>query len=237
MAFRVDVSRLGRRLAGVRAGRVGARTLAAREMGGNLIEQLDRNSHRDTRRYVRAWIQAGRQAGVSSLPMPPIGPAKAREKWMEVLTRQLRSETAYLKFLEDRKRVWYDQHPEKLKHGFPPYLKKLQGWIKKQETRVQRSAEELKKYTGTDTAIIINAFRAKGKLATVRDKVYGGSGRLSIARDTTTLELKNLEAHARIVERKFHTLSRSESGVRGVGIRRASAKYLKEIQQAHEMAA
>jgi hypothetical protein len=152
----------------------------------------------------------------------PIRDSRVGKMIEEILIRQLetleRRITAKKKTLD----AWYYSRGRT-----GPWLRKEEGRIHKLERQRDRAAEELAKFYGATGVVAFDLFTDRAKRrATVRDKIYGGSGAIITAGTRAFTRLHNLEPHASFVERRERVMARALGVLRQVGAKRASRKYL-----------
>ena len=200
-------------------------------------------AHHDTNRFINGWISAMRSVGVLGIAMKPYRKSSRYDQYIERLEEQLEGTLSIVVRLGDtldRYRKW-DQSAPPRRDGKPrkkrmnqPHARekarKLRFWTKRLE-KVQR---EYDKATGSDTILFFDARITKRKrdFHTVRDKIYGGVGRLIDIGGKLFVELENLEAHARLVEanpRVGHPVRASFAAMRSFGLRRASTAYMDKL--------
>ena len=106
MATTVDISGLRTQLRAVRKSQRPARHAAAEVLTRSIVEHVAQHAKRDTNRYVRGWIEAGRGAGVTGIPMPPLTESRNRERLMALFVEQYNDATAELAKLQQIERSW-----------------------------------------------------------------------------------------------------------------------------------
>lgn len=223
----------------IRANLPRARREAVREGVKVFVGDLVRLSqpHRDTNRYVRAWIEAGQKTGATNLPMPPVVQSR-------YLSLHLDAYQAYIDRLEaqaeDARQTlerWYIRKGRRDDRT----SQRLKNTIEKKSRQAQLKREEMKQVAQATGAIIIDAGRIykggqsarhKGghqpdRLVTgpqnkpsARFKVYGGDGRIYQGATVSYVLLKNAEPHARIVEWKFGLVRQAKAGLNLYGLRK-----------------
>ena len=113
--------------------------------------------------------------------------------------------------------------------------------LRKAEKQVARAVEQLAKFT--DTSIVIGAFASptrhtRGKFAgqltrsltaTVREKVYGGTGSITDTPHGTVLRLHNREPHAKIVEHNLGVVAAAQVASRHTGLRKIDSKWAETV--------
>lgn len=243
----MDIRRLRSRLSGVKnaAGEIQAATL--RSLGGLLISRIAATAPRDTNRYVRGWMLAGIDAGVSNLPPPPIGESKRVEQNIQRLERQFLAARGLADRLQNRYDNWYGRKGRKP----GAYGSRLQRDIDKANERANRAYSSLQELQTVKGAIFIggsgnrnarpnpagrgfNQRYGLGRLATVRTKIYGGRGQIITQKYYASLLLHNMEPHATIVESRHRTYRNARSAVPGLVGMGATANFTKAVRRAWE---
>jgi len=225
----VKIDPLKNRIARAVANAPAAKAVAASIWGAKFIELMDKRAPRDTNRYVNGWLQAGRGAGVSSLPDHPLRPTQSQ--YLFRLEQQYFREVKRLALLELDLRIWYEQKTGRKKRG---YYNKLKRAVEKARERVARSEEEIKKASGDANVIVIGGRKSRAKnpvgklsgLATVRLNQYGGEGSLKMVGTTAILTLHNKEPHCKLVERRFRSVGSAKSKAAFEAKAQMKAKYL-----------
>lgn len=167
---------------------------------------------RDTNRYVRAWIQAGNQAGVLEMAVPPVRESRFVEQNEERLKAQelryrrqldrakgrwIRWQNIVIRRYEAVGRTrgrWYQDAKNKLRKAEQDYQQALKVW-----TRASEELDKLQSHRGQAIVIFGNS-KKRSLTITVRPKVYGGTGRVYSSPDRAVMVLHNREPHASIVE-------------------------------------
>jgi hypothetical protein len=206
-----------------------ARREALRDGVRVLVLNLQRYSPQDTRRYVRAWSVAGKDAGSTGFPMPEIKATSRKAEYESRLYSQLAAAEKRVKKLGDLKWTWYDSKPERAKTG---YYNTLVKDLRRAEKRVEQAKEQIELANTSETFILIGGRKGKrgSGLATIRTKIYGGHGQILETSQGTAVRLVNKEPHAKIVERRSKSLRlASRVAASAVGVRTVSKKYLNEV--------
>ena len=239
--FTVDTSLLRRRVRAMTLATPNARTVAMGEVAKAMVQALVWNSRRDTNRYVRGWILAGRGAGVTGFGLPTLKDSSRRDEFIGVLENQvLRVQSSLNRLLATRAWMYERVRPVATHHRRPrpkPGLKKLDREIARTRKLLERAQEELAKFTGNKASILIGGYRGKNSgqrrlKATVREKVYGGEGSITQVGEATVLRLHNKEPHAQILEWKYGTLRKAEIAAKAIGARRAGRAYMAKLREA-----
>lgn len=245
-AANFDTSRLFRRLKHIDAARPAARAVAAREMAGHIIRYIDQHGKRDTNRYVRGWIMAGNDAGVSRIPVPVVKKSGRHDKFVEALMEQ----ALFWKDLEERLQTAYSRlygyrtTPGKRKRSssMPPGQRELLKRLGTATRNRERAFQELERVVEhADRVVMVGLYStvdkgfASGKgrslTRTTRHKVYGGTGRVYDTTHETWIVFHNREPHTTLVETKNKTYAKARAAVGGLGMRQASAAYLRTVKQ------
>lgn len=225
-----------------------AATLVIAQEWVSVIDKLLKR-HNDTNRYVNGWIQAAQQAGVTKLKMYPFNASSRREQYLKLLEEQYNSHHAWANSIRgalSRYEV-HDRNAAPRKDGKPrkkraqqPHVKKL----KRELTRVEKTEErslELWMAALANESIIFFDRRAHHKrprqMHTVRHEIYGGTGRLIVIGGQVVVELENLEAHARLVERNpkiGHPVRSAYGSLKSFGLRRASNRYMETMEKLYK---
>ena len=252
--FSVDSSRLRAKLRATQFAAEHAAGAAIEELGSFLVDTLEVLSPRDTNRYVRGWIDAGRKAGVTDRPLPSVVASRNQDQYLEKLEKQVeywQDRVAYARGRIEQYQRWDAEAPPR-KDGKPrskrtaqPYYAKMVRVEQSSLKRLKRATEELAKARGSDGFVFFDvegiAQRKQGrKLSTVREKVYGGEGRVIRGGTMAVVELRNKEPHARIVERHphlGHPVATAKQIVAAAGARPVSNAYKKELLARSPMAA
>lgn len=222
--FRSNVSGLNAAIAQYDRTRPVALRVAARALGEEFCKYMIDSAPRDTNRYLRGWLLAARQAGIL-IPTPGLNVSSRRDRFIAQLQRQLAVRERRLKNLLFQKRVWYDQKPERSKDGY--YTQYLVPEIPKVEKSIKQAQRILKQASGSDHFIFIpSRLDATRVTDTVRTRIYGGEGRLVQDEHSVRVDMRNLEIHARFLERKHMLAKRAEDWVQTVADQVIRKKYI-----------
>jgi hypothetical protein len=230
----VDYSAFRARMAAMRKRGNSAREAFLLAVGISFVQAVVKFSPRDTHRYVRGWMQAARGAGIRTDQLPAIVQSKKRDKIIEALTRQVSLTRAAEGRLRATMELWYVQ-ANRPRRG---YYHTLQRKIEKAAERSARAEEELKKFLQATGAVVM--MRGSGAALngyqrqlsgdainlTVRDKVYGGRGRLTSGSTTSGLMLHNLEPHSRVVEKYRGVVRRARAALGAAGLQQLKGEYV-----------
>lgn len=183
-----------------------SRPIAVRVLGGVATRagQLFRQvSPADTNRYVAGWVRAALGAGATGLAVPALKESKGRRRNQLWLERQRDKAQEAVEAAEALIRAWYP--PGRPRKG---YFRRLQARLDKAHKRLQRAEQELRSFEQNESAIVIGGARRRDGsrgLATVRQRVFGGQGSIVRVGDQHVLIMRNLEPHAKLVERRSNT--------------------------------
>lgn len=196
LALSVDSTRMAQKVAGMRQRLPSARELGLRSLADKAADAFERISPRDTNRYVRAWLEAAGGAGSNPRPIPVLQASK---------------NAAYI-----RKRIvgqYVEQHravlrTEKWINSWWPPGSKINAFARSQLNRLakmkkreERLLEEIRTLDASPTdAVLLIGGRGKNGFATVRTRIYGGTGFVDVG--AGVMYMRNMEAHAYIVESK-----------------------------------
>lgn len=224
----------------MRAALPAARVAMVRGMVSQIIGTAARIAPRDTNRYVRGWIVAGKMVGVTDVPLPVIRESKYSKEYIARLIEQQQKFEAQVARVDGLIYAWYDK-PGRRRRG---YYNRLLAERTRWQQRADRAREETEKFIRATGAIVIGVGvnvvggKVTGSLVrgggrkisvTVRDRVHGGRGRVIMSDGRCVIILHNMEPHARIVEAKRSVLRTAEAGARLAGLRRLGAGYRKAI--------
>lgn len=178
---------------------------------------------KDTRRFIRGVAEAANAAECGPVPIAQVRRSSRHDEYVEQLEDQVLRWQDSVQRLQDRRDFLYPNGPPK-RRGRSSLYAKLEREIDKAERVLMRAREELQKATDGE-AILLFGYgpgfirQQKGrKLSTVRDKVYGGTGRFISDRYAAWAELTILEPHAKFVERKHQLFFRAVGVTRAYGI-------------------
>lgn len=208
-----------------------ARQRAAVGLVQDLVTSLQQIAPQDTRRYIRAWTLAGNMIGAKN-PMPVLKRSSRHAEYIRRLEAQWFAAKRRVETLTNLRDRWYK---DRKRTG---YYRKLNTQINAAQRRVEKAEIELTKAGMNESFIFIGGRRGKRGvgLAGVREKIYGGRGRLVHGQFTTLIRLHNLEPHARIVERRSKALAKSERVAALLGLRKAKKSYINAVVAAAKAA-
>ena len=213
-----------------------SRTQAALAMVEQMAGALDERSPKDSNRYVRAWLQAVNDLGIR-VPIPVLRVSKHRKELAEVLALQVSKIAAHRARLAGQKEHWYDRvqrKPDK-------FYRKLERGIRKADERLAKAQEQARACELDENAIVMmrgssaalagyqRHLSGDALMATIRQKVYGGAGRLANTQTATIILLHNMEPYARALEKRHHVFRGAADEVRHLGMRRVGAKFFGKL--------
>jgi hypothetical protein len=222
-AARMDISRLLRRMKAIKNVRGELEAATLRAVGPLLIQRIAITAPRDTNRFVRGWILAGRDAGITNLPTPIVIDSHRKDQYVQRLAEQWSRARA----LADRLHAKYDQWYGRSGRRPGAYGGRLQRDILKAEERASRAYEELQLaetvkgfiFIGQGKAVAQGSMRGfnqrhgLGRIATVRVRIYGGRGAIRVQQNSAYLVLHNLEPHATLVENRHRVYRNAVSAI------------------------
>lgn len=240
MKARVNIDRFKAKMA-----RIALKTPTAREafvlaLASDFATEVIKATPKDTNRLARGWAGAASALGLSVGNVPPIQASRHREKLMVVLVDQVEKLRKRLGWLLQREDWWYTSQPNRKKQG---YYHKLQREIQKAETRLKKAVDDLEVYAGTEASIVmmrgsgaaLNGYQRQldGKKlnATIREKVYGGRGRIIRGNTTTGVVMSNMEPHVRVVEKFKGPVARAKRILYAGKLKPLRRKYVKMIAE------
>jgi len=250
MGLAVVIAKMKQAHARIRQAAPAARVAMIRQHARSIVHGLASLSPRDTNRYVRGWIIAGKMVGVGDVPLPVIKESKYKREYIEAMLAQIERLEGKVQAIDGLIWAWYEK-PGRRKAG---YYHKLEDRKRVAEHRVSKARDVLRRYIDRTDSIVmgvgINTRQLKGGgtrvrswwakdqgrqlSVTIRDRVYGGRGRLILAQHRAVLVLSNLEPHARIIERKRGVLAAADAGARLAGLRKLGSGYVRLVAAAAE---
>jgi hypothetical protein len=233
----VNYSAFKARMARMRKRGFKAREAFTLAMGAVFVQNVVKMAPVDTHRYVRGWMQAAAGAGIPTGNLPMITQSRRRDELVNVLVKQVNAVRAQQARLEGRMELWYD------KAGRPKrgYYHKLRAQIEKAKFRAQRAEDELSRFLASTGAVVmmrkhgaaLNGYQrfvsGDALNVTIRDKVYGGRGRLIRGNTQSGLALHNLEPHCRVVEKYKHPVARARAALSAAGLQRMKPVYVSQL--------
>lgn len=250
LSARVDTSRLKAAVARVKGGTPQIRHDATLAAAGVFVKRVAAKAPRDTRRYVRGWILAGRAAGVTDLVAPPIQPGQYERFYRERLVKQRDDWQRMLEIARRQVAFWQGARGRgRLSPGQRAELRQAEKDLRVAERTARRAQEELAKFNagplstvygvdGVDAgdeasgALVIFGKRGKRRLTvTVRNKVYGGNGYVRFMGSKAVVVLINLEPHSKIVEKRTGIVAASLKAAKAVGLVVARRLYVRAVNR------
>lgn len=220
--------------------RTQARTAMLRSIMLEPVSEMIRTSPTDTNRFRNANVQAAQEAGIGPLParIMPLQTSKYYDIIQAAAQRQIDGWERVSKQAEKQIAILDNL---KRKYGGDAVVLKVQAtdpgtiddrirrqekrWLKAQKN-IQRAKEEAAKVGPTSIAIGAFAPRRGRAIGTqIIDRVYGGSATVRSGEDVTVIELRNKEAHARILETRLGWAKKAKSGIRKSGGKVRGRKY------------
>lgn len=199
-----------------------------RQITTSLMRRIAATAKRDTNRYVRGFLMAGKELGAEVGLIPSVQPSKYAERIRELIQDQIATYAERLRVVQEQIDWMYPLGPPKK----PRTTQYAEMFVMKQkwEKLLERSIAEVEKLNkGGDSTLLIGFLHSgqaqKGrKLITVRHKIYGGAGRFVDSHGTVYAVVINKEPHAKILEKKHRTFGNALSAVRssvvGLDVRR-----------------
>jgi hypothetical protein len=198
-----------------------ARKDAVKIMADEVVREVLRKAPRDTCRFVRGWAQALNASGAGTVPVPALKRSPFHDDRLRILQKQLR---------------FWDYVVQRDTHN-----KRNDKWTRRALQKRDRAREMIERFAeGGETPILINLFgsaKFEGGLATVRHKLYGGTGRIIDLGGHAVVVLTNLEAHATLVEHNHKTFANATARFKSVGLRRVAERYVKRVAAGQGLAA
>lgn len=239
---------MGKTRAMLGARRVRLRTAAAATGAYVFTETLMKIARRDTQRYVRGWAMANNMAGLPRVPVPNVRPSKYAETYLKILGDQVDAFAGrvakYEYLIESRfRRV---NRPMRGR-----YYNELNSALNRAYTRLERAREELKNAARKHSInipdyLFIGLYNKDGQyrpmigkntrgrtarqLATIRTKVYGGTGRAVINDYQSVFVLHNREPHVTLLEARYHYVASAARMARVLGVKKMATKYVAGMQ-------
>lgn len=249
--FTTSTSGLDRLIARLDKAGPRAAEMAATAVASDVVGFMLTIAPRDTNRYARGWAQAGNKAGAGPFPLPPVIKSAYADKLAARLDTQL---VRYQKMLDSQQRyfnywdlLYQRRYVEKNRTGkWARDAQRKRDAVAKKLDRLKELVERAKAAVemfdkgNVDGALVIWGKGAKqvknplafSRQATVRDKIYGGDGRMFKADGRVFITIHNLEPHSSIIEKKHRVLARAMARARTTGLQRMSRKALAEIRKA-----
>ena len=191
-----------------------------------VVDYMGRYAPEDTAKFKRGVILAGRQIGVGTLPLPPITRSKWNAELMKVLVRQVEfleeRVTALRGALQNQLAIESRRKKRASRSGKSQKVQRLEAKIATAVDRVQRARMQVDKLKDNPFGTVIRR-RVSYALAgnedrdnqgygievEVRDRVYGGAGRVYVTKREVRVLLQVLEPYALSVERRSGVRTRA----------------------------
>lgn len=229
----LDVSGMMERLRGMDLREPAARLTAVTDVMRPVMGEILAGTPVDTGRLRRGYAMAANAAGLGPAMVNIIKPTKYGHLAVGALFRQIGHFERQVKTLEQiaaggksGRGGWYQRE-----FISPQQARSRIGAARR---RLVRAKEELAKHH--NRAITIGAMARAGgntgnRLATtVREKIYGGSGRLIHTDTFTGFQIHNLEPHATIIEHNTGSVKEALTKAKAFRIRRVGRKYLAQLE-------
>jgi len=174
----------------------------------------------DTGRYVNAVSMAGNGAKLGPFSLRLLKRSEYRDRYLEHLEGQIYRWEKKVENLDKRRMFLYP-------HGAPAKNSRLYNRLQRDKDRallvLARAKEEMQKMLGSDYALYIGHLYSgqaqKGRrLNTVREMVYGGSGKFVSTRTGCSVILTIDEPHAKFVERRKRLFAQARTVLRAQGV-------------------
>lgn len=243
MASSFDTSGFRWRIARMVGSKAEAEERAVRGLAAEFVDGVMSVAPRDTNRYVRGWALAARAAGVGNVTVPSLEPSQYNEYLIDRLELQAHRWAARLtKAKESHSRLaamYESRYASTGRSG--KWERDMAAKVKAAETRVRRTqalhdaaAESLAALKADPTALVIWGREtkrefSKSQLSLVRNKLYGGTGKVERIGDRTIITLHNMEPHSSIVEKQHRVVARALARVRAQGLRKVGRKYIQAM--------
>lgn len=222
---KVNTTALDRKVESWKAKMVPVAVAQAKRATQLTVEYATAIAPRDTNKYVRGWIQAGRQVYGGVARLPPIEQSKyAKHLAMALVVQAVRARKLE-KFYTRRLQVWYknqNRKPDK-------WSRRLEKQALRQRERANKAEELARQFRDNPGATVIRRKYSyvlagndkqdrrnlnddpgrKGLDIEIRNKVYGGQGKLVVFGKTVRVQLDVLEPYSLSVERLRNVRARS----------------------------
>jgi hypothetical protein len=186
----------------------------------------------DTGRFVRSWQQAANDLG-ASLPLQPLRPSRMADKFRPILQRQAdfaaarrrfwvtvltKSKNKAARLLEDSGKSVFSREAERRMRRARAALERWGNY----EDAALAQLEAIDSNPGEALILIggkkTKSASAKGRLSTIRAKVYGGAGEVFRANGRWFARARSMEPHAQFVERGFLRYSTGPDGTANANV-------------------
>ncbi|MCA9556527.1 MAG: hypothetical protein KC933_41265, partial [Myxococcales bacterium] len=149
----VNDSPLRRKLDALRAAAGPAGLEAARSGADHFVAFMEEKAPRDTRRYVRAWLEAGNQAGLTRRTLPTLQKSEWQTRYLDALERQVERHIARINTLQGILDRWYYSKGRKLNR----WARAKQAEINKRTKALQRAVEQLRRFHKAGSPVLFFA--------------------------------------------------------------------------------
>jgi len=181
---------------------------ALRELAQFIARYMAYQPHQDTRRFSRAFIEACHEIGAKGVAIPTVGVSRYWRDLYLAVKRFRDQQRARVQDLERDIILMFPKPPKSPTRGL--YGKKMRELARAKE--LLRKSQRMLEAIGSDPrAIVIHAGKGAvfgGTKESTRPpqvvtRIYGGEGRMQVTPQGAAVILRNLEAHARIVEKQY----------------------------------
>lgn len=188
---------------------------AVRDGVAGVVHRVLETGRRDTNRYVRGWALAGAEATKQAFPTPAVVESKRAQQILGRLVEQLEYWTFIVRRYERQGRTdrWYNQA------------------VRRRLSAIKQ-IEKFSSGGGASIAFDLYSYqRARDgrALTTIRNKIYGGSGRTLLLGEKVFVEIHNKEPHTSVVEYRWGTLAKASFEFRGLGMRKYGKKFVTNV--------
>lgn len=209
-----------------------AATEVAKLIAHSVIRDVVTHAPRATNRYVRGWVQANNEASLEPMNLPTLMPNPKYDEFRRLLERQVEQNRRSAERLRGVLDAWFYSKGRRL----TGYGRRLEGALRRVEHRLMRSEQELAKFIAADGQAVLVFVAGRDRiLTTVREKVYGGRGRLVVDQGGAYVEAQNLEPHATIVEARTGVVAKAAAKFRAFGINRSKRVYIAGVTKGLEL--
>lgn len=237
MATRIDSSGWRRKKARLQKRRLNGRIDATKELGSEVARYIVNFGPHDTQRFRRSYAMAHNDIAEQRLLLPTLEPSKSLTKIASRIARQLKTAEAQVERW-DRNVASYRARKTVSTPSGKEAQKYLRQW-KKQRDQAKVQLERLEEAEGVESIILIGGRKRKragaggpkSGVARVSVEVFGGGARIIDRGGRLFAELHSYEPHTNLVNRRTRVISNAVNAVRASGGRRASKKYLRELQE------
>lgn len=227
---KLDISGALQKFARLRAAGPAARSAALRVAMQGVMVALINHTPRDTHRMVRGFQMAANQAGLGPFVIDQVRGSRRHLKYLRDLEEQVNAARRKVARWEG----WRDGYIRQGRTGQPYYQKILRqldpnrrgtpGWA------LKRAEEELAKLRDADHAVVVEN-RGRSLKLTVRNTIYGGTGRAFETPTGSYITITNLEPHAIIQERRKRTVASLLRQSKKLGTMKMKKAFLKHLAE------